>query len=229
MIIAFDADDTLWHNEDGFQRTHQEFQTMMQPWADAETVSATQRRIEQPNLHRYGFGVKAYMLSLMETAIEVSNGEIDGPRMAQILDLGKALIDRPCQLLDGVAETITELNVDHTLMVITKGDLQHQQNRIDESGLREEFWVCEVVAIKNTTIYASLFAEHEIEPNNFVMVGNSLPSDVLPVIELGARAVHIPYEVTWHHEQIDNDSFDFDVPTLDRITELPALIAQWHS
>lgn len=223
MIIGFDADDTLWHNEDGFQASHREFESLLAQWADAPTIEDQLFVIEQRNIPRYGYGVKAFTLSMIETAITVSEGEASAALIAEILDLGHALLDRPVKLIDGVVEVLDEL-ADLTLMLITKGDLYHQLSRIDSSGLQERFWQTEVVAHKDVPTYERVLALHGVDPAQFVMVGNSLPSDVLPVIELGGRGVHVPYYVTWGHEHHDGDH---EAPVIESLTDLPALLSAW--
>lgn len=225
MIVAFDADDTLWHNEDEFQETHRAFEKLLAPWADAATVDETLYATELRNLSRYGYGVKSFMLSMLETAVEISGTEADGSVMAEIMELGHELLDRPAELLEGVVEVLDALaHLD--LMIITKGDLHHQLVKVAGSGLAERFSRVEVVAEKDTVTYAAVLARNSIASRDFVMVGNSLSSDVLPVIQLGARAVHVPYHVTWAHESRHDDDGHV-VPTLSQLTELPALLGSW--
>ncbi len=225
MIVAFDADDTLWHNEDQFADTHRAFEALLAPWASADAVDRRLFETEMRNLSRYGYGAKSFMLSMTETAIEISDGEITGDRIGRILDLGRAILDRPIELLSDVPDVLDAL-AHHTLMLITKGDLHAQHARIAESGLADRFWRIEVVADKNRATYANLLERHGIATDEFVMVGNSMRSDVLPVIELGARGVHVPYHVTWAHEA-DHADHDHDVPRLERLGDLPDLIAEW--
>lgn len=223
MIIGFDADDTLWHNEDGFQASHRQFEDLLAEWGDADTIEEQLFEIEMRNMPRYGYGVKAYTLSMIETAITVSDGHIGASQIAAILDLGHALLDRPVELIDGVVDVLDDL-AELTLMLITKGDLYHQLARIDSSGLRERFWQTEVVAHKDVATYRRVLGVHGVDPAGFVMVGNSLPSDVLPVIELGGRGVHVPYHVTWHHEHHDGEH---DAPVIESLADLPALLDDW--
>ncbi len=223
MILGFDADDTLWHNEDGFQASHREFEQLLAEWADPETIDDQLFTIESRNLPRYGYGVKAYTLSMIECAIAVSGGQIGADAISTMLDLGHALLDRPIELLDGVEEVLDELGR-HQLMIITKGDLYHQLLRIENSGLQHRFWQSEVVAHKDPSTYQRVLKLHGVAPEEFVMVGNSVPSDVLPVLAVGGRAVHIPYHVTWTHERHDGDH---GAPTLNNMRELPDLLSDW--
>jgi putative hydrolase of the HAD superfamily len=224
MIIGFDADDTLWHNEDGFQASQREFESLLAEWANAPEIEDQLFEIEMRNMPRYGYGVKAHTLSMIETAISVSEGQASAALMAEILDLGHALLDRPVELLDGVVEVLDEL-ADLTLMLITKGDLYHQLSRIDSSGLKDRFWQTEIVAHKDVPTYKRVLGLHGIEPEHFVMVGNSLPSDVLPVIELSGRGVHVPYHVTWSHEQHEGHH---EAPVIQSLTDLPSLLSDWE-
>ena len=223
MIIGFDADDTLWHNEDGFQASHREFERLLSDYGDPTTIEEHLFEIESRNMPRYGYGVKAYTLSLIECAIEISDSHVSTAQIASILDLGHALLDRPVELIDGVTDVLDELG-DHTKMIITKGDLYHQLSRIESSGLSTFFWQTEVVAHKDPVTYRRVLDLHGVDPSNFVMVGNSLPSDVLPVMEIGGKAVHVPYHVTWAHEHHDGD---YEAPTIEHLGELPALLADW--
>ncbi len=225
MIVAFDADDTLWHNEDQFDSTHRVFEELLAPWATAPEVEARLYEVEMRNLARYGYGAKAFMLSMTETAIEVSAGAVSSGHIGQIIELGHAILDRPIELLDDVVAVLDGL-AHHTLMLITKGDLYAQHARIAESGLADHFWRIEIVAQKDVDTYSRLLDLHQVPIDDFVMVGNSLRSDVLPVVELGGRGVHVPYHVTWAHESHDGDH-GHEVPTLDRLGQLPDLIAGW--
>jgi putative hydrolase of the HAD superfamily len=225
MIVAFDADDTLWHNEDQFDSTHRAFEALLAPWASAEAVDARLYETEMRNLARYGYGAKSFMLSMTETAIDLSDGEISGADIGRIIELGHAILDRPIELLDDVVDVLDRV-AHHTLMLITKGDLYAQHARIAESGLADRFWRIEVVGEKDVATYARVLELHQVPIHDFVMVGNSLRSDVLPVIELGGRAVHVPYHVTWTHE-VHHDDHGHDVPVLEHLRNLPALIEEW--
>lgn len=223
MIIGFDADDTLWHNEDGFQATHRQFESLLGTWGTPDEVSDHLFVVEGRNMNRYGYGVKAFTLSMIEAAIDISDGEISTSRLSDILELGRHLLDRPAELIGGVSGVLDTL-AGHTLMIITKGDLYHQLARIESSGLGHRFWRTEVVAHKDPSTYRDLLATHNVPVDDFVMVGNSLPSDVLPVLEIGARAVHVPYALTWAHEAHHDEH---PAPTIESLAELPELINEW--
>ena len=225
LTVAFDADDTLWHNEDLFEAVHRQYEELLSPWADAVTVDDRLHEVQMANLPRFGYGVKSFTLSMIEAAVRISDGEVDGGRITAIIGYGNRLLDRPVELIDGVEEVLDAL-VHHRLMVITKGDVHDQLAKVAASGLAERFWRVEVVADKDAAVYGELLARHEIDPARFVMVGNSLRSDVLPVLELGGTAVHVPYHITWRHED-DHDGHDFEVPTLDGLRQLPKLLRGW--
>ena len=227
LTVAFDADDTLWHNEDLFQEAHRDYEELLSPWADATTVDHCLHEIQMKNLPRFGYGVKSFTLSMIEAAVRISEGEVDAARIATILGFGKRLLDRPVELIDGVEEVLDSLS-HHRLMVITKGDLHDQLAKVAASGLAERFWQVEVVVDKDAAVYRELLERHGIDPSRFVMVGNSLRSDVLPVLELGGSAVHVPYHFTWRHED-DHDGADFEVATLGGLRELPELLSAWDA
>jgi putative hydrolase of the HAD superfamily len=220
MILAFDGDDTLWHNEDEYQATHRELEELLAPWADADTVEARLLAIETENLPRFGYGAKSFTLSMIETAIDLSDTEADAEIISRIMTLGKRLTDRPAVLIDGVTAALDRLT-EHTLMIITKGDLHAQLMKVETSGLSSRMKWIEVVAEKDVSTYSAILERHGIAVDDFVMIGNSVRSDVLPVMELGAVAVHIPYAVTWQHEEADN-GHGHELVTLTHIGELPA-------
>ena len=200
--IAFDADDTLWANEDLFVATQQQYMQLLAPFRadwDAEELHAAERR----NLAYFGYGIKGFTLSMIETAIEVSNGAIPGRDIAKIIDMARAMVHAPLPLLPGVAELIPQLSTKYSLMLITKGDLFDQEAKIARSGLADSFRHIEIVSEKSPHAYQRILQRYDINPQSFVMVGNSLRSDILPVIAIGGHAVHIPYHLTWAHEHVD--------------------------
>jgi putative hydrolase of the HAD superfamily len=219
-VVGLDGDDTLWRNEEYFVDTQQAFHDLLAPYVNGhvdldERLNATERR----NLELFGYGVKGFTLSLVETAIEVSAGQITAGDIQQLLDLGKGMLRLPVTLLEGVADTVPVLAERYRLLVITKGDLWNQEQKLARSGLADLMWRIEIVSEKDPPTYARILNRHGVDPATFVMVGNSVRSDVLPVIEVGGRAVHIPHELTWVQELADHDG---SVPTLDAITALPA-------
>ena len=226
-VIAFDADDTLWHNETIFEDVHARYRHMLAEYHDAATVERTLFATEMRNLELYGYGVKGFTLSALETAIELSDGNISTNEISQLIALGRDMLAHPVELLPGVADTLAALASTHRLLVITKGDLRDQERKIAKSGLAEFFGHTEIVSDKNTDAYASILRRHAISASGFVMVGNSLKSDIIPVLALGGTGVHIPYHLTWEHERAEsppvNDGRFFTVKT---IRELPSLLAQ---
>lgn len=201
-VIAFDADDTLWHNETLYARAQTQFQELLASYNGDDGAADELYKTEMDNLPTYGYGIKSFALSMIETAIRVTNGQIKGKDIQTIIDLAKEMKRTPVRLLDHVAEVIPALSATRTLMLITKGDLFDQETKIARSGLAPHFSCVEVVTDKTTEVYRSLLEKHQIAPESFLMVGNSLRSDVLPVVSLGARAVHIPYQITWAHEVV---------------------------
>jgi len=225
-VIALDGDDTLWHSEQLFVDTQARFRELLAPYAELDEAALDERlvEVERANLPVFGYGVMAFTLSLIETAIEVTKGRIPGHDLQAIIDLGKELLDHPVQLLEGVAEGVDELTDRYRVMVITKGDLLHQESKVARSGLAEVLWQVEVVSEKDEETYRRILARHGIDPGTFVMVGNSVRSDVLPVLALGAAAIHIPYHVTWVLEEVEPEPHH-DFPVLSSFADLPACIA----
>ncbi|MDP1820820.1 MAG: HAD family hydrolase [Acidimicrobiales bacterium] len=225
-VVALDGDDTLWHSEQMFVDTQARFRDLLAPHVDLDHAALDARllEVERRNLSTLGYGVKAFTLSLIETAIEVTEGRVLGRDVQAIVDLGKALLDHPVQLLDGVPEAVDALTGRYRVMIITKGDLLHQESKVARSGLAEDLWAVEIVSEKDAPTYERVLRRHRIDPASFVMVGNSVRSDVLPVLALGGRAVHVPYHVTWELEQPDHDPADGDFPVLAGLTHLPACL-----
>src|SRR5205823_8103813 len=204
-VVGFDGDDTLWHSETRFHVTQGEFRDLLKrhvPDADADSRLA---EMEMKNLSIYGYGVKSFTLSMLETAIELTNGRIPAADLEVILGWGKRMLTQPTELLTGVEDTLRALGERHDLLLITKGDLFDQESKLARSGLGDLFLGVEILSEKNEETYRGVFRRRGVKPEEFVMVGNSLRSDVVPVVKLGGRAVHIPYEVTWQHEHVPED------------------------
>ena len=201
--IAFDADDTLWSHEHVFVDAKARCLAILRPYLPGElNLEQELYKFEKKNLKIFGYGVKGFLLSMIETAIELSGQAVSGRDIQRIIDLGKEMLAHPIELLPHVREAITALQPHFTLLVITKGDLFDQENKIARSGIGEEFDIVEVISEKNARDYAKLLGRHGIDPANFLMIGNSLRSDILPVVELGGRAMHLPAQYTWHHEAV---------------------------
>ena len=205
--VGIDADDTLWHSENRFHETHRRYHELLADHVDLDVDELERRMLEteQRNLRLFGYGAKGFTLSLIETAIEVTDGAVPTEAIATILDFGKDLLDHPVELLDGVAEAIESFRERGLhLLLITKGDLWHQEAKVAASGIADHFDAVEIVAEKDPATYRSILDRHGIDPASFCMVGNSVRSDVLPVLELGGRAVHVPYDYLWAHEAVED-------------------------
>ncbi len=226
-VLGLDGDDTLWHNENRFQLTQAELRELLQrhvPDADVERHLA---ETEMKNLGMYGYGVKAFTLSMIETAIELTQGKIPAGDLEVILSWGKRMLMEPTELLPGVEEALRELSLRYELLLITKGDLFDQESKLARSGLAELFLGVEILSEKNAESYRGVLKRRGIKPEEFVMAGNSLRSDVLPVLQLGGRAVHIPYHVTWHHEEVPEESLPRQGwVRIESIAELRRVLAQ---
>jgi putative hydrolase of the HAD superfamily len=219
-VVGLDGDDTLWRNEEYFADTQAAFRAVLAPYVNGDIdIDERLDANERANLALFGYGVKGFILSLIETAVEASGGRIAAADIQNLLDLGKAMLQRPVELIEGVADTVPLLAARYRLVVITKGDLWNQEQKLARSGLADLLWQVEIVGEKDEATYARILRRHDIDPASFVMVGNSVRSDVLPVIKAGARAVHIPHELTWALERAEHDG---SVPTLASIRELPA-------
>lgn len=202
-MIAFDADDTLWHNERFYLDAQNRFAQMLSQYHKAEWINERLYQTEIRNIQHFGYGIKAFALSMIETAVELTEGRISGKDIQTLINLAREMLSADVQLLDHVAATIPQLAKIHRLMVITKGDLLDQETKVIRSGLGEYFQYIEVVSHKTRESYERVLKRYAIAPENFLMVGNSLRSDILPVLELGGQTVYIPYETTWLHEVAD--------------------------
>ncbi len=222
--IAFDADDTLWHNERLFTATEVKFRKLLLQYHSEEWIDANLYETQLKNLKHFGYGVKGFTLSMIESAIELSGGRVSADEIAQIVSYSKEMLSSPVELLDGIEDAITLLSKTHKLMVITKGDLFDQESKIARSGIGEFFDHVEIVPRKTTETYENILSKQNVLAENFMMVGNSLKSDVIPVVQIGGTGVHIPYETTWAHEvadarEIENHHFIH----LEDIQKLPKL------
>jgi putative hydrolase of the HAD superfamily len=226
-VIAFDADDTLWHNERLYVAVQTQFAQLLAHYHTPEWISERLYETETRNIQHFGYGVKAFALSLIETAVELTEGRVSGQDIQTLIDLAKEMLRSQVQLLEGVAETIPQLAQHYRLMVITKGDLLDQEIKIARSGLESYFPQVEVVSQKNRQSYERILRRHTLAPDQFLMVGNSLRSDIWPVLELGGHAVHIPHDLTWAHEVVDPPPIGQPgYYQLDHVGQLPPLLAQ---
>jgi putative hydrolase of the HAD superfamily len=224
-IIAFDADDTLWQNESLYSATQARLAQLLAPYLDDIDVDARLYETEKRNIPYFGYGIKSFTLSMIETAIALTEGRITNADIQQIITFAKEMIDTPTQLLDGVADVVAQVAATHTLMLITKGDLLDQQRKLERSGLADYFAHIEIVAEKTEKTYRTILSHYKVDAERFLMVGNSLKSDVLPVVAIGGQAVHIPYTLTWEHERVDPaDAQHARYFELAHISELPSLV-----
>jgi len=223
--LGLDGDDTLWHNETRFNLTQTALRDLLRRHVPDADVDSRLAEVEKGNLSLYGYGVKAFTLSMLETAIQVTNGRIPTSDLEVILGWGKRMLGEPTELLDGVEDVLRDVGSRYELLLITKGDLFDQESKLARSGLAEMFSGVEILSEKNVETYRSVIRRRGIDPNEFVMVGNSLRSDIAPVIALGARGVHVPYPLTWAHEQVPEDSLPHEGwYRLASITQLGALL-----
>ncbi len=195
-IIAFDADDTLWQTERLYVEAQAKLRAMLSRYIADEGMDERLYETEMRNLDHFGYGIKAFALSMIETAIEMTDGRVSAQDIQSIIDNARAMMVAEIDLIEQAPAAVAALAADHTLMLITKGDLHDQETKIARSGLAGHFRFVEIVSSKKVETYRSILARHNVAPSRFLMVGNSLPSDILPVLELGASAVYIPWEVT---------------------------------
>ncbi len=199
-IIAFDADDTLWYNERMYVRAQARLKDLLAPYVAEELMDASLYQTEMRNVEHFGSGIKAFALSMIETAIELSGGRISAREIQKIVDSAREMMMADVALIDGAAESLAILAPGHALMLITKGDLRDQETKLSRSGLADYFRYVEIVSDKTAETYRAILERHSTPPERFIMVGNSLRSDILPVLELGGHAAYIPQELTWVHE-----------------------------
>jgi putative hydrolase of the HAD superfamily len=224
-VVGFDGDDTLWHSETRFHVTQAEFRDLIHRHVPDADVDTRLSEMEMKNLAIYGYGVKSFTLSMLETAIELTEARIPAGDLEVILGWGKGMLMQPTELLSGVEDTLRELSGRYDLFLITKGDLFDQESKLARSGLGDLFLGVEILTEKNVDSYRGVFRRHGIQPDGFVMVGNSLRSDVVPVVALGGKAVHIPYQVTWQHEHVPEEELPREGwRRISAIAELPALL-----
>ncbi|WP_029009159.1 HAD family hydrolase [Azospirillum halopraeferens] len=224
--IGFDGDDTLWHNESLFSMTQDRFRTLLGHAADPETLNRRLLDVERANLRFYGYGIKGFVLSMIETAIDVTDGRVSGHDIATLVAFGKTMLAHPVELLDGVEAALDALAGRHRLLLITKGDLFDQESKVARSGLAERFAAVEIVSEKDAATYRRILDRHGVDPRRFLMVGNSVRSDVLPVLEAGGHAVHVPYHVTWAHEEAKPPADGYR--RIDTLRALPALLEEFR-
>ncbi len=226
--IGFDADDTLWHNENIFERVHERYCELLARHHDPETVRRALQATENRNLDLYGYGIKGFMLSSIETAIELTGGRLSVAEVRELLELGRGMLEHPVELLDGAEEVLALLAPRFRLLLITKGDLRDQERKLAKSGIAGRFHGVDIVSEKDARAYERILRRHAVEPSEFLMVGNSIRSDILPVLALGGAGVHVPYRITWSHEHSEKplaaEGRFFEAASL---RELPGIVDRW--
>ncbi len=219
-VIAFDADDTLWVNEPYFQEIEKQFCELLEDYLSQHHVSQELFKTEMKNLAQYGFGVKSFTLSMIETAINVSDRTIGMEAIEKIIGFGKNLLEQPIELLDGVKDVLDDLAGKYKLVVATKGDLLDQQRKLERSKLGAYFHHIEIMSDKKESDYQKLLKHLEVTPEKFLMIGNSLKSDILPVLNIGGYAIHVPYHTTWAHENVSHDIINENFKKSDSIIDV---------
>ena len=219
-VIGFDADDTLWVNETYFRDTENKFADLLEKYETKNKIDQELFRTEIKNLDLYGYGIKGFMLSMIECALDLSNNEVSSKTIGALLDLGKEMISQPVELLNGVEEVLKSLKDKYRLIVLTKGDLLDQERKLEKSGLSEYFHHVEVLSDKKEKNYSDLLEHLQISPSEFLMIGNSLKSDVLPLVEIGARAIHVPFHTTWEHEEVKEPIENNGYMTISTLTDI---------
>lgn len=203
--IAFDADDTLWRNEDIFIYAQDEFINLLLAYHDESYIRSHLGEVQIKNLEHFGYGIKGFTLSMIETAIELTEGRITGNEIHEIIQLAKCMLASPVELLPDIKSVLEQLKGQYRLLVITKGDLLDQESKLARSGIADYFDAIEIVSDKTSAAYQQILQRHKIPVEQFLMIGNSLKSDILPVLDLGAKALHVPYHSTWDHELVNDE------------------------
>ncbi len=223
-VIAFDADDTLWVNEPYFRQTEEQFYNLLSEYSSQHTLERELLKTEIENLALYGYGIKGFVLSMIETALKATNNKISVEVVGKIMALGKQMLDQPIELLDGVEEVLLALKDKYRLVVATKGDLLDQERKLRKSGISHYFHHIEIMSEKDDANYLKLIKHLDIQPADLLMVGNSLKSDILPVLNIGGYGVHVPYHITWAHEHIEHSIDDEKFKSVDGIRDILAFL-----
>jgi putative hydrolase of the HAD superfamily len=223
-VIAFDADDTLWVNEPYFRTAEKAFCELLKEYVPEEECNELLYKFEMQNLPLYGYGIKPFVLSLIEAAITISKKQIPLEIISEIITIGKEMLQMPVELIDGIEATLAHLSKKYLLVMATKGDLLDQERKLIKSGLEKYFHHIEVMSDKQPENYQKLITHLDITPSQFLMVGNSLKSDVLPVLEIGSYAIHIPFHTTWEHEKVEEEVMHYNFKELKLASELIDLL-----
>ncbi len=219
-VIAFDADDTLWVNEPYYRKAEERFYELLSEYSSQRSLERELLTTEIGNLNLYGYGIKGFILSMIETALSVTEGSINGDVVEKILKIGKQMLDEPIELLDGVEDVLKALKDKYRLVIATKGDLLDQERKLRKSGISHYFHHIEIMSEKDDANYQKLIKRLDIQLEELMMVGNSLKSDILPVLNAGGYAVHVPYHITWAHEHIEQSIDDEKFKSVEQIREI---------
>ena len=222
--IGFDADDTLWHNERFYRMTQERFAELLADFTEADHLHDRLLAAEMRNLGHYGFGIKGFVLSMIETAIEVTEGRVPGDVIGRIIEAGQEMLRHPIELLPHAGDTIETLAAGHRIVLITKGDLLDQERKLAQSGLGEMFDAVEIVSDKTPATYQQAFAHAGSDPTRAMMVGNSIRSDVVPALEAGAWGVHVPHGLTWEYERAEPPITQARFRAIEDLGDLPDLV-----
>ncbi len=224
--IAFDGDDTLWENEIYYTRAKTCFKELLAGFGDPAFISTRLDEIEEANVRWYGYGIKSFALSMIETAVVLSDGHLKSSTLQSLLDLTHEMLEIRVDILPGVEHVLDLLSAKNPLLLITKGDTFEQYRKVQRTGLARYFYQVEIVAEKTPTVYQALLEKYQISPHRFIMVGNSLRSDILPVLSIGAQAVYIPYHATWAHENVTPaELIGYSITEIPSIKQLPDILS----
>lgn len=219
-IIAFDADDTLWVNQNYFDDAEYHFRELLQQYIPYENISHELFKMEINNMPLYGFGAKAFTLSMVEAALQISDNKIDQKTIGEIIDMGKQILNKPVEMLEGVETVLKSLYGKYKLIVVTKGDILDQERKLKKSGIEHYFHHIEIMSDKQAEDYLKLMNHLDCMPENMLMIGNSFKSDIIPVLNIGGYAAYVPYKSTWTHEKTDDKITNPKLIRIDRITEI---------
>ena len=220
-VIGFDADDTLWVNETYFRQAEEQAGLLLSHYETPNKIDQELFRMEIKNLPTYGYGVKGFILSMIELALDLSNGTVSNEIISKMLAVGKDMINKPIELLDGVEDVLKTLSKDYKLIVATKGDLLDQERKLEKSGLIDYFHHIEILSEKQDQNYVKLLKHLEIKPSEFLMIGNSLKSDILPLVNIGSQVIHVPFHTTWQHEKVTKkETNGAKYKTVENLTEI---------
>jgi putative hydrolase of the HAD superfamily len=221
-IIGLDADDTLWHNEQLYHQAKKKFSQVMAKYSSSQVASLHLDQTEVRNIEHFGYGIKSFTLSMIETAVEVSNGQVEGEVIGELITVAKQMLSAEVELVEGAQETLARLSPSYDLMLITKGDSYEQERKIDRSGIAHHFLYLEVVGEKSEASYRKILGQYNLNPSRFLMVGNSLRSDILPVVRIGGKGVYIPNDQTWFHENASQEDIgEVEYAELEQLSQLP--------